>query len=228
MIHRMQKIYFYPSMLVCFFFACQTESEKENPSKKGTSDTTTEHRSVHQGPSHPLVDAARKQIGVVIQYDGKYYNGGYPPNDRGVCTDVIERAMRANGYLLKDALDADFKSHPNRYPGPFDPNMNFRRVRNMRIFFDQHAEKLNICTSDSCFEKGVWKAGDIVTYDQIPGSLWHIAIISNKYERNEKGIKIPYIIHNGGAGTKEEAKLLQWPAPINGHYRVNRLLNTKE
>lgn len=228
MINRIRQFYFYTAILISLFCACQTEISPQKTPEKIGSESPLDNHSVNLGPKHPLVDAARKQIGVVIEYDGTYFNGGYPPNDRGVCTDVIERALRANGYLLKDAIDNDFKNHPNRYPGPFDGNMNFRRVRNLRIFFDYYAEKLSICTSDSCFKNGLWKAGDIVTYDQIPGSLWHIAIISNKYELNSQGVKIPYIIHNGGSGTREEARLLQWPAPINGHYRINQLLTAHE
>ena len=45
-----------------------------------------------------LVTAARKQIGVTVRYDPAYtrldYPGGDVPNDRGVCTDVVIRAMR--------------------------------------------------------------------------------------------------------------------------------------
>ena len=43
-----------------------------------------------------LVAAARKQVGVTVQYDPRYerlaYPGGDVPMERGVCTDVIVRA----------------------------------------------------------------------------------------------------------------------------------------
>ena len=33
-------------------------------------------------------------------YVSKYYDGGYPPDDEGVCTDVIWRALKEAGYYL--------------------------------------------------------------------------------------------------------------------------------
>ena len=43
-------------------------------------------------PSHPLVEAARSQVGVTKRYDGSYvalkYPGGDVPMETGVCTDV--------------------------------------------------------------------------------------------------------------------------------------------
>jgi uncharacterized protein YijF (DUF1287 family) len=207
---------------------CQPSQSATNTEKKTSIEEEVRQEKELLNPSHPLVDSARNQIGVVVIYDGKPFQGGYPPNDRGVCTDVIDRAMRANGYQLKDAIDTDFKKNPGRYPGPFAGDLNFRRVRNLRIFFNNHAKKLSTCTADSCFKQGVWKAGDIVTYEQMSGGLWHIAIISNKYELNENGVKIPYIIHNAGSGTQEEFSLLTWPTPINGHFRVNKLLRLNQ
>jgi uncharacterized protein YijF (DUF1287 family) len=45
-----------------------------------------------------LVAAARQQVGVTAIYDGSYrtldYPGGDVPRERGVCTDVIVRALR--------------------------------------------------------------------------------------------------------------------------------------
>ena len=36
------------------------------------------------------------------RYRSVYYSGGYPPDDEGVCTDVIWRALKNAGYLLQD------------------------------------------------------------------------------------------------------------------------------
>jgi uncharacterized protein len=170
--------------------------------------------------NHPLVESAREQIGVVTQYDTGYYSGGYPPEDRGACTDVIAQALRANNYDLKAKIDQDMAVYPERYPNESDTNINFRRVRNVKVFLDYHAENLSLCTDIECFEDGKWQAGDIVTFDQIPGSLWHIAIVSNKVKL-EDFVRIPYLIHNYGRGVVEDDMLLNWPAPITGHYRVD-------
>lgn len=169
-------------------------------------------------PSTPLVDAARKQIGVVTSYDTSYYKGGYPPSDRGACTDVIARALKVNGYDIKAKIDADMKKNPKRYVHTSDPNINFRRVRNVKNFLDFYAKKLSTSTDKDTLKNGTWKAGDIVTFDQIPGSLWHIAIVSNKTQNG-----VPLLIHNYGHGTVEDNKLLTWPAPITGHYRLSEV-----
>jgi uncharacterized protein YijF (DUF1287 family) len=165
--------------------------------------------------SPPLVRSARDQIGVVTRYDTSYYQGGYPPEDRGACTDVIERALRVNGYNLKEKIDADMRKNPDRYPHESDPNINFRRVRNVKIFLDNYAMSLPVDLDEQKLDQ--WQAGDIVTYDQIPGSLWHIAIISDKI--NNDGF--PLLIHNYSTGVVEDDLLIRWPAPITGHYRLD-------
>lgn len=174
------------------------------------------------GTSTPLVESARQQIGVVTEYDTGYYQGGYPPPGRGACTDVIETALRENGYDLKAKIDRDMEKFPELYPHPSDSNINFRRVVNVKVFLDRNAEKLSTCTTSDCFKQSLWQPGDIVTFDQIPGSLWHIAIVSNKTKRDAKNaaVKIPFLIHNYGRGVIEDDLLLTWPAPISGHYRI--------
>lgn len=169
--------------------------------------------------SHPLSDTARSLIGKVTSYDTSYYQGAYPPDDRGACTDLVERALRENGYKLKDLIDEDMRNNPELYPHEPDPNINFRRVRNVKIFLDRHAQKVSTCISRVCFKDNIWQAGDIVTYNQIPGGLWHIAIISNKV-KTDGDITIPYLIHNHGSGAVEDDLLLLWPAAISGHYRI--------
>ena len=49
-------------------------------------------------------------------YDGTYYAGGYPPENIGVCTDVVWRAFRQAGYSLRDMVDQDVRQYPDRYP----------------------------------------------------------------------------------------------------------------
>lgn len=158
--------------------------------------------------THPLVESARNQIGIVTKYDNQYYNGGYPPEGRGACTDVIERALMDQGYDLKNKIDKDMLNFPEEYPYKSDPNINYWRVVNLKIFFDRYFEKIDL--------EQDWQPGDIVTYDQIPGGLWHIAILSDK--KNKDGI--PLLIHNYGRGVTEDDFLFKWPAAITGHYRL--------
>ena len=61
---------------------------------------------LHAETGTKIVAAARQQIGVTLAYDPAYVSLAYPngdvPADRGVCTDVLIRALRV-------ALSADLQ-----------------------------------------------------------------------------------------------------------------------
>ncbi len=164
---------------------------------------------------NPIVASARKQIGVVTAYDSGYYQGGYPPENSGACSDVIIRALLNNNYDLKNKINEDIKKYPERYNEKIDPNINHRRVKNIKIYFDNYENKLT--TKINKENLNDWQPGDIVAYDKMIGGLWHIAIVSNRKNSNN----IPLLIHNHGNGTTENDLLLKWPAKITGHYRIN-------
>ena len=71
---------------------------------------------VHAGQKG-LVDAARSQIGKTLIYDGSYQSMKYPNGDvsfeRGVCTDVVIRALRASSHDidLQKVVHLDMKSN---------------------------------------------------------------------------------------------------------------------
>lgn len=146
-------------------------------------------------------------------YDGKYWNTGYPPDNIGVCTDVIWRAFKNAGYNLRKMVDNDIRKNRNDYPIRYpDSNIDFRRVGNLYVFFNKYAE---ILTNDiTKIEE--WQPGDIVIFGE---STVHIGIISDK--RNRKGE--PYVIHNSGQPLREEDVLAKRHKidPISGHYRFN-------
>ncbi len=165
-----------------------------------------------------IVNQARQQIGRVIAYDAWYYAHWYPPPDRGACTDVIVRTLEELWYPFKEKFDADIVSHQTVYGvTDIDPNIDFRRVRLVKIFLERHTQSLSTDTTDFTHRQ----AGDIVTYDQIPWRLWHIAIVSSRKTRDGR----PLLIHNHGFGTTENDLLTKWPAKISGHYRVTNLLD---
>ncbi len=145
------------------------------------------------------------------RYKSKYYDGGYPPDNEGVCTDVIWRALENAGYNLKELVDEDIKLNLNLYNAidTPDPNIDFRRVRNLKVFFDNNYIDL---TNDPS-KINEWMPGDIVIF-----GAEHIAIISDK--RNKDGI--PYIIHNAGQPNRDEDALIYWykTRGITGHYRL--------
>ena len=167
-----------------------------------------------------IIQGARADVENRPQYKDAYYSGGYPPDNEGVCTDVIWRAFRNSGFELKDLVDKDIKSHTSEYKrvsesgGP-DPNIDFRRIPNLIVYFDNYAKKLTneILPGDEA-NLCEWQGGDIVVFG---GRIKHIGIISDK--RNEDGV--PYMIHNAGPYAVEEDSLLYWNeiSEITRHYR---------
>ncbi len=165
-----------------------------------------------------IVQSARAQIGVVTEYDTSYYAEAYPPGNKGACADIMWRTLDDVGYDFKTMIDKDMANFPNDYrkdPIP-DSNINFRRVENIRVFLNKYTEKLILEVIPSDEENlAQWQGGDIVTYAQIPGGLWHIGIVSD--QRRPDGV--PLLIHNYGRGVREDDYLLSWPTEITGHYR---------
>ncbi len=161
-----------------------------------------------------LLLGAREDARNHPRYDGTYYEGGYPPEDIGVCTDVVWRAFRYAGYDLKAMVDMDILARSEAYSGITvpDPNIDFRRVRNLHVFFAEYAVEL---TTDRT-QIAEWQPGDIVIF----GNDRHIGIVSDK--RNADGE--PYIIHNGGQPRREEDYLRRTSMEITGHYRFDAAL----
>ena len=167
-----------------------------------------------------LTAAARTQVGVTLSYDPAYvalaFPGGDIPRDRGVCTDVVIRALRdAWGIDLQLAVNRDMKADFAAYPALWgldspDRNIDHRRVPNLATLFDR------IGASVPLDEGPVpYLPGDIVTW-KLPGNLDHIGIVSDR--RTSQGV--PLILHNIGAGAKEEDILFAYP--MTGHYRIGK------
>lgn len=153
---------------------------------------------------------ARKDAQNMPTYKSAYYKGGYPPDNEGVCTDLVWRAFKDAGYILKDLVDEDIKNNKQEYKDiqQIDTNIDFRRVYNLKVFFDRNAEIL----TNNVYEIDKFQPGDIVIFEES-----HIGIISDK--RNKKGI--PYLIHNTGQLNREEDVLEGYKNIITGHYRWN-------
>ena len=166
-----------------------------------------------------LVRAARAQVGVTLFYSPSYTRIGFPngdvPRDRGVCTDVVIRAYRdAFGYDLQKAVHQDMAAHFEQYPKSWglkrpDSNIDHRRVPNLQVFFTRNETSLPVNRSVEHF-----KPGDLVTV-MIPGNLPHIMLVSDRLAADGK---TPLVIHNVGAGAREENALFDHP--ITGHYRL--------
>jgi uncharacterized protein YijF (DUF1287 family) len=169
-------------------------------------------------PSPPLVAAARAQIGVVRVYDPAYFSLSYPggdvPADRGVCTDVVIRALRTQGLDLQRAIHEDMRANFGLYPqqwglGRPDRNIDHRRVPNQMRWFEREGWQQRIGDSADDFSPG-----DIVAWKLTGSGLLHIGIVSDR--RRHDGT--PLILHNINAGTQEDDLLFRHA--IIGHYRA--------
>ena len=160
-----------------------------------------------------IVVGARADAQRHPTYDSGYYDGGYPPDDRGACTDVVWRAFREAGYDLKAMVDADIAAYPDRYatvaPNP-DPNIDFRRTGVLDVFFATYGQTLTTDISDYA----QWQGGDIVVFE----TSRHIGIISDKRD----GQGITYVIHNMGQRQRENDYLaFAKHMKVTGHYRFD-------
>lgn len=158
---------------------------------------------------------ARKDAETHPTYNSRYFgDGGYPPDNIGVCTDVVWRAFKNAGYCLRDMVDNDIQNSPEDYIyiEQRDKNIDFRRVGNLDIFFKKYGISLTLDINK--IEE--WQPGDIVVF----GNEKHIGIVSDK--RNSKGQT--YIIHNGGQPNREEDYFKYNSMEIIGHYRFDASL----
>ena len=167
-----------------------------------------------------IVSAARSQIGVTVKYDPHYQKLCYPngdvPRERGVCCDVVVRALRdARGMDLQQLVHEDMKAHFLSYPSLTrwrmlrpDASIDHRRVLNVERFFLRSGWSLEV-THDA----RNYLPGDIVTC-LIGGELPHIMVVSDR--KSDGGT--PLVIHNVGSGAREEDRLFSYV--ITGHHRL--------
>ena len=167
-----------------------------------------------------LTAAARAQVGVTVIYDPAYakltFPGGDVPRDRGVCTDVVIRALRDGwGIDLQLAVNRDMQADFAAYPGLWgltstDRNIDHRRVPNLRTLFAHIGAEVPL-------EEGPtpYLPGDIVTWT-LPGNLDHIGIVSDRLTADGT----PLVLHNIGRGAQEEDILFAYP--MTHHYRIGK------
>lgn len=161
-----------------------------------------------------LVQDARAQIGVTLFYDAAYSKLSYPMGDvdkiKGVCTDVVIRALRGQKIDLQELIHNDMKKNFSLYPKKWglkntDKNIDHRRVPNIATYFKRKGYEI---------KDAEFKPGDIVTWD-LGGGKTHIGVVSDK--KSLFG-DTPLIIHNIGRGVREENVLNDFK--ITGHFRI--------
>ncbi|MHA7872683.1 MAG: DUF1287 domain-containing protein [Hyphococcus sp.] len=156
-----------------------------------------------------------------VVYDPAYvrldYPGGDVAADRGVCADVVVRALRALDIDLQQLVHEDMTRAFSRYPDHWglsrpDSNIDHRRVPNLEVFFTRRGARLAARDDPSAY-----RPGDIVAWNlrgATGGWLPHIGIVTHETAATGR----PMIVHNIGAGPVLEDVLFNWE--ITGHYRL--------
>ena len=159
-----------------------------------------------------------EQIRTTLRYDPEYtvlaYPGGDVPPDRGVCTDVVIRSLRAAGVDLQRLVHEDMKAHFSAYPREWglahpDPNIDHRRVPNLATFFTRQGKALPVTAAASDY-----LPGDVVSW-KLPGGLAHVGVVVEQLSAADAARHL--VVHNIGEGAKMEDVLFAFQ--ITGHFR---------
>jgi uncharacterized protein YijF (DUF1287 family) len=164
-----------------------------------------------------LSNAAMNEVGVTTLYDPAYVKLGYPggdvPIERGVCTDVIIRALRKENVDLQVLVHEDKARAPQAYPrrgdkDVLDANIDHRRVANLMIFFARSSRGVPVTAAGADY-----LPGDIVVW-RLPFGPLHIGLVTS---RLAPGTTRPLVVHNIGEGAQCEDVLFTYK--LVGHYR---------
>jgi len=168
-----------------------------------------------------LAAAAIVRTAHRVTYDAGYERIAYPmgdvADDRGVCSDVVVRSLRAVGYDLQELVHEDMRSAFGAYPKHWgltrpDSNIDHRRVPNLEKFFTRRGFRLA-----SSSDPADYRPGDIVAWNlkgATGGWLPHIGVVTDRIGASGN----PMVVHNVGAGPKLEDVLFDWP--MTGRYRL--------
>ena len=156
-----------------------------------------------------ILNNVREYIKTKPKYKSKYYSTGYSNDEYGVCSDVVAFGLLNAGYNLMEQVNKDIINNKDQYNiEVVDKNIDFRRVRNLKIYFERNS--INLTTNINDISS--WQGGDIVVFKN------HIGIVSDK--RNRKGIS--FIIHHANPyQIYYEEDILEHRNDIVGHYRIS-------
>ncbi len=158
-----------------------------------------------------ILNNVKEYIKTKPKYQSKYYNTGYPDDEYGVCTDVVANGLKGAGYDLMELVNEDIINNRNDYNiNTIDKNIDFRRVRNLNVYFKNN--HISLTTDLSKIEE--WQGGDIIVFKN------HIGIISDK--RNKNGV--PFLIHHMNpmqVNYEEDVLELYEKDYIVAHFRVS-------
>jgi uncharacterized protein YijF (DUF1287 family) len=211
---RAQLVLFVLGVLLCIFTAGSAHADDE---------ALPGRDSRHEEPvvldSARIVERARLEVARAVKYAGTWQRtSGYPmgdiPADRGACTDLVVRSLRAANIDLQRLVHEDVVAQRVAYgiDRP-DRTIDHRRVSTLLTFFERKAPRL---PTDARNVKA-FEPGDVVFFGPKHGSkkAWlHVGIISDRVGRRG----LPLVLENGGPRPVESDSLDR--RPILGHFRA--------
>ena len=166
-----------------------------------------------------IVGRARAEITSGVTYANGYMaTSGYPmgdiPEDRGACTDVVVRSLRAAGIDLQKLVHEDVLEAPGYYRLPqVDTNIDHRRISTMHAYLARNAVSLGTDVRD----RASFRPGDIIffSWTKCPAcKLDHVGIVSDRV--GPRGYRL--VLENGGPRAAENDSLDR--GSIVGHFRA--------
>lgn len=163
---------------------------------------------------------AREMTTQKIVYDGSYFKIPFPngdvPSDIGVCTDLVVRSLRTIGMDLQQLVFDHVSANKKLYKGLYgsklpDPNIDHRRVLNLRVFFAGTETELPLSKVATDY-----KPCDLVTWN-LPKGMKHIGIVSDRVSAGG----VPLILHHIFKYPTEDDVLFHEDLTITGHYSVD-------
>ena len=189
-----KKITLIVALLIClvvcaggiFASRYQRTSDKRLPDRYGTEIVRLQSSEDKDGDGiddqTDILQGALMYVGTHPKYKSRYYQTGYPNDGYGVCTDVVAYALQNAGYDLMELVAQDIQENPDGYDiDQPDKKIDFRRVRNLKVYFADTAIPLTTSLAD--IEQ--WQGGDIVIFES------HIGIVSDR--RNADGVPMSSI-----------------------------------
>ncbi len=178
-----------------------------------------------------VLEGAKKQVriqskNIFIEGSGQsnYYQGGDPPLEWAISTDIVARAYMEAGIDLRVLINEDIKENYAEYPlraiwGQSYPDIDidYRRIQNMEVFFKRKADSITPSFDPADINNlNSWVPGDIVFFDMSRDGFTDTAgIVSDNTTRNGS----PKIIYNHiDPGYTVEEDILS-STLIKGHYR---------
>lgn len=167
-----------------------------------------------------VVERARLEVTRGVVYDSRYVDLSYPGGDvdpsRGVCTDVVIRALRAVGIDLQRLVHEDILRRPGAYKRSgkrADASIDHRRATALLVWFEAYTRVLprQVETQEA---RTSYAPGDILVWSlHNNGRAEHVGVVSDR--KGPRGL--PLVIHNIGPFPTEEDVLDGWQ--ILGHFR---------